>query len=250
MSPKRKKQVNTVIFLVLAVAVSGCAVPGVRLFRAWIFGGANGLEALAGSILAYGMTAIVILAAVSGLLAIFKASVTGPSVLIALVMMGCGAALYTGVKNTAETVEPSPAPRPTITPPVVEIQQSGSISEVNPETGTEFFRLYSTSDTKLVIENGSNSDVFMQMLDRYDKVVLQFYIRMGDTLNIKVPWGTYHFQMATGRYWEGLDTLFGTKTHYRALPETYSLQREATEQMSFSTGFPETETIREREFVR
>ena len=250
MNEEKKRKWNIAIFLVLLLLVAGAAVPGVRRIEESLFADAAEAEARAGAILVFGMVTIVCLAAVSGILALCKAPVTGPSLLIGFVLIGCGAAMFLGVKGTEETAEPTPAPRPTVTPPAVEITESASVSSGNPETGTEFFRLYDSCDAKLVVENGSNSDIYLQMLDRHETVVLRFYVRMGDTLEIPVPWGTYHFQLATGRYWENEETLFGSKTHYRAIEEVFSLQHQATLTLSFTSGFPETVTIKEREFTR
>ena len=138
-------------------------------------------------------------------------------------------------------------PRPTVTPPQVEIvtveRENG-----NPETGSVFYRRYGNERGSLIVENSSRSDICFRMLDRHGLLVLIFYVRAGDSCTVHVPTGTYEFRCVTGGEWVDEENYFGDKTHYRRLLETYIFYDGQTEVMKLTEGLPEMKTIKKKDF--
>jgi hypothetical protein len=65
--------------------------------------------------------------------------------------------------------------------------------------------------------NGEKSSHYLiKLVDYYTKYpVLMIFVRMGDTVSVKVPFGTYEARFASGNNWYGFKYLFGPKTIYQ-----------------------------------
>ena len=188
------------------------------------------------------------LSAIAGLLSLVHWPVIGTAILIFLITAACGAALYNSVQSMPPPAEKTPGtPRPTVTPPQVEIvtveRENG-----NPETGSVFYRRYGNERGSLIVENGSRSDICFRMLDRHGLLVLIFYVRAGDSCTVRVPTGTYEFRCVTGGDWIDEENYFGEKTHYRRVLETYIFYDGQSEIMKLTEGLPEMKTIKKKDF--
>lgn len=244
----KKRKRNRIVFLLLAGALAAAAGPGIRFFERMIAAGSPTESTHMAAILLCGIAAIVFLTLFAGLLSLVKWPVSGTSFLIVLVAAACGAALYHGVQNVPAPAEETPGtPRPTITPPPVEIvtveRQNG-----NPETGTVFYRRYGNEQGTLRIENGSRSDICFRMVDRHGLLVLIFYIRAGDSCIMPVPTGTYEFRCVTGGEWVDEFSYFGENSHFRKLPSTYVFYASQPEQIVLTSGLPEMRNIKKKDF--
>jgi hypothetical protein len=64
----------------------------------------------------------------------------------------------------------------------------------------------------------TSSDGYHYYVKVVDKVtnneLSSYFIRGGESLNIKVPLGTYEIRYATGKQWYGVSALFGPETTY------------------------------------
>ncbi len=244
----RKRKANFILFFVLTAGLAAGAKPAVTALEKLIGNGETGSTAMTAAILLYGMAAIVVLSAVSGFLAVARGPVAGTSVLLFLVAAVCGAGLWFGVKNMPQQEEETAGtPRPTITPPEVEIDTTIK-SNGNPETGTVFYSRYGDGPSTVIVENNSQSDICFRMIDRHGLLVMIFYVRAGETGTITVPMGTYEFRCVTGRIWENEQTYFGERTYYRKLPEQYVIYHNSTVKITLSAGLPEMQTIKKKDF--
>ena len=245
---EKKRNRNWVVFLLLAGALAAAARPSIRFFEALIADGEPTAVTFTAAAILCGLIAIVLLSAIAGLLSLVHWPVIGTAVLIFLITAACGAALYNSVQSMPAPAEKTPGtPRPTVTPPQVEIvtveRENG-----NPETGSVFYRRYGNERGSLIVENGSRSDICFRMLDRHGLLVLIFYVRAGDSCTVHVPTGTYEFRCVTGGEWVDEENYFGDKTHYRRLLETYIFYDGQTEVMKLTEGLPEMKTIKKKDF--
>ena len=64
----------------------------------------------------------------------------------------------------------------------------------------------------------TSSDGYHYYVKVVDKVtnneLSSYFIRGGESLNIKVPLGTYEIRYATGKQWYGVSALFGPETSF------------------------------------
>ncbi|MBO6094139.1 MAG: hypothetical protein J6T99_02260 [Oscillospiraceae bacterium] len=246
---KQKKRIrNRILFLVLAGALTAAARPGIHFFEALIADGEPTATTSAAAAILCGLIAIVLLTTIAGILSLARWPVAGTAILIFLITTACGVTLYKSVQNMPPPAVTTPGtPRPTVTPPQVEIitmeRENG-----NPETGSVFYRRYGNERGSLVVENGSRSDICFRMLDRHGLLVLIFYVRAGDSCTVPVPTGTYEFRCVTGGEWIDEETYFGDKTHYRRVLESYVFYDGQPEIMKLTEGLPEMKTIKKKDF--
>ena len=59
-----------------------------------------------------------------------------------------------------------------------------------------------------------------------NKKIMTAFIRGGETLNIRVPLGSYKIRYAAGKHWCGEYYLFGENTLYNKLKETFTFKKE------------------------
>ena len=245
---EKKRNRSWVVFFLLVGALAAAARPAIRFFEALIADGEPTATTFTAAAILCGLIAIVLLSTIAGLLSLVHWPVIGTAILIFLITAACGATLYNHVQNMPPPTEKTPGtPRPTVTPPQVEIvtveRENG-----NPETGTVFYRRYGNEKGRLMIENGSRSDVCFRMVDRHGLLVLIFYVRAGDSCTVAVPTGTYEFRCVTGGEWIDEETYFGEKTHYRKVLETYVFYDGQPEILKLTEGLPEMKTIKKKDF--
>lgn len=246
---KKRRKINTAIVLVFVLALALLAKPAVRFFSALITDERAASTSEFAAIIICGIIVIVFLTALSGILAVLHCPVGGTSLLIACAAVVCGAALWLGVKNMPEPADPvQNTPRPTVTPPAVEIQTAPKANS-NPENGTVFYRRYGNERAKLHIDNCSLSDMYYKMVDKHGLLVLVFYVRAREECDITVPTGTYQLLCVTGRTWENEETFFGENTYYRRLPEKYTFYDNQTIDITLTSGLPEMNNIKAKEFL-
>ena len=244
----KKRNRSWIVFLFLAGALAAAARPAIHFFEALIADGEPTETTFMAAAILCGLLSIVLLSAIAGILSLVHWPVIGTAILIFLITAACGTALYNSVQNMPPPVEKTPGtPRPTVTPPQVEIvtveRENG-----NPETGTVFYRRYGNEKGRLMIENGSRSDICFRMVDRHGLLVLIFYVRAGDSCTVSVPTGTYEFRCVTGGEWVDEETYFGEKTHYRKVLETYVFYDGQPEILKLTEGLPEMKTIKKKDF--
>ena len=247
MKEKKRKIINTVVWLLIAGGIALAARPGIEFFQKLLAQETENeqLTWVAATII-YALIAIVLLAVVSGAFAVLRGPAAGTALLMIAAVGVCGYAIYASVTNMPVTPEEAPGtPRPTITPPQVEIVTTTRKDE-NPETGYEFFRRYSNEDGLLTIDNRSQSDLYICMVDRHGVLVLIFYVRAGEECTLTTPKGTYELIMATGKYWEGEETYFGEGTIYRRMPEQYSMDRGKSINIKLTVGLKETVKLKDK----
>lgn len=244
----KKRRRNRILFFLMAGALAAAAGPGIRFFENLISGGSRTEQSFVAAAILCGMIAIVFLTIVAGILSLVHWPVTGMAILIFLITAACGAELYNGVQNMPAPAETTPGtPRPTVTPPQVEIVTIER-ENTNPETGTVFYRRYGNERGSAVIQNNSLSDICFRMFDRHGLLVLIFYVRAGDSCVMPVPTGTYEFRCVTGGTWVDEEVYFGENSHFRKLLETYVFYDGQAETITLSSGLPEMKLIRQKEF--
>ena len=148
----KKRNRSWVIFLFLAGALAAAARPSIHFFEALIADGEPTAMTFTAAAILCGLIAIVLLSAIAGLLSLVHWPVIGTAILIFLITAACGAALYNSVQSMPPPAEKTPGtPRPTVTPPQVEIvtveRENG-----NPETGSVFYRRYGNERQEYVRE--------------------------------------------------------------------------------------------------
>ena len=245
---KKKRRANIIIFIVLAAILAVAARPAMRFFSELVFADGTTVYSETVVLLICGAMAIILLTILSGVLALTNGPAKGSALLIFAVAVVCGMMLYLSVRDTPpEAAEPSGTPRPTVTPPEVEIVVQPKKS-ANPESGTVIFRRYSNQTAWVSVQNGSQSDICFRMVDRHGVMVLIFYVRTGESCRLPAPTGTYFFLCATGRLWEGEETYFGEKTRFRKLPELFPLERNSVAEIVLTPGLPELENSTKKEY--
>ena len=245
---RKKRIANLITFVVLAAAIAAAAGPAMRFFSSLFFEEEAGAYSQTAVLLICGALAIIFLTILTGVLSLTNGPAKGSALLIFAVALVCGAGLYQSVRYTAiPEEEPTGTPRPTVTPPQVEIVVQSRTS-TNPESGTVIYRRYSNQTAWVSVENNSQSDICFRMIDRHGLLVLIFYVRAGESCKLPAPTGTYFFLCATGRLWEGEETYFGEKTRFRRLPEYFPLDRDSVAEIVLSPGLPELEDIKQKEY--
>ena len=245
---KKKRRANIIIFVVLAAVLAAAAKPAMRFFRELVFADGTTVYSETVVLLICGALAIVVLTILSGVLALTNGPAKGSALLIFAVAVICGTMLYLSIRDApAPEAEAPGTPRPTVTPPEVEIVVQPRKS-TNPESGTIIYRRYSNQTAWVSVQNDSQSDICFRMVDRHGVMVLIFYVRAGESCKLPAPTGTYYFLCATGRVWEGEETYFGEKTRFRKLPELFPLERDSVAEIVLSPGLHELENITQKEY--
>jgi hypothetical protein len=245
---KKKRRANIIVFIVLAVALAAAAKPAMRFFSELIFTEGTTVYSETVVLLICGALAIIVLTVLSGVLALTNGPAKGSALLIFAVAVICGMMLYLSIRDApAPEAEPTGTPRPTVTPPEVEIVIQPRKS-ANPESGTVIYRRYSNQPAWVSVQNNSQSDICFRMVDRHGVMVLIFYVRAGESCKLPAPTGTYFFLCATGRLWEGEETYFGEKTRFRKLPDYFPLDKGSVAEIVLSPGLPELKDITQKEY--
>ena len=248
MDKRKKRRANIIVFVVLAAVLAAAARPAMRFFSELLFAEGTTVYSETVVLLICGALAIVFLTILSGILALTNGPAKGSALAIFAVAAVCGMMLYLSIRNApAPEPEASGTPRPTVTPPEVEIVVKPRTSN-NPESGTVIYRRYSSQPAWVSVQNNSQSDICFRMVDRHGVMVLIFYVRAGESCRLPAPTGTYFFLCATGRLWEGEETYFGEKTRFRKLPELFPLEKDSVAEIVLSQGLPELVNITQKEY--
>ncbi len=244
----KRRAANLILFAVFAAVLAAAARPALSFFEALLADSFTGSSLRLAAVILYGMVAIVVLTAITGLLAVARGPSGATALLILIVAGACGAALYYSVQNMPEAVEATPGtPRPTVTPPVVEF--TPTVKNENPETGTVMYRRYGNQQGTLIIHNNSMSDIYFRMTDRHGLLVLVFYVRAKETCEMPSPTGTYTLRCATGKNWVDEESYFGDSTRFRMFPKDYVLYGNEAVELTISWGLPEMSDITMKEFM-
>lgn len=248
---KRKRKLNIFLSLLLLAGCAAWAVPCARFLNAIIGGGDTSLRSMCGAVLSTAMLIIIFLAVAAGLFASgggHTGILTAGIILSAAVCLAAaaGAVYYAGTEEPVPSAVPA-SPRPTVTPPPVEIEQTVT-ENTNPESGTVFYRRYADNPCKLSVDNGSSLDLYMKFRDKSGRDTMIIYLRGGEAAEVKMPTGTYEILCAYGRKWVDEDELFGEKTRYKKGKSMLSFKWGKDYDLSFSAGLPELMEISGRDF--
>ena len=252
----KESKLKKIILLLLRLAcIAGGAwlcIPLTRFFNDIIGEGETSLRSMTGSFVCTCLIALLVLAVVAGVRALagrpFKLTVG----LICLVILACltsGWIFYSNsvVVPTEETGISTP--RPTVTPPPVEINEKTEYNQ-NPESGTVIYKKYADNAVRLLIDNASSQDMYVKMRDKNAVTVLEFYIRGNDTVPVYVPVGTYEFVFALGKNWIDTDQYFGENTKFKRSKEYRVFYIYEEYEISFSKSLTELLEVSRREFEK
>ncbi|MGH6816062.1 MAG: hypothetical protein ACREC6_10175 [Hyphomicrobiaceae bacterium] len=130
--------------------------------------------------------------------------------------------------------EPNPAhpmlvqdARPGIVKPK-EVQGGGTLAKVNVRQGVQqiFTKESRIAPFQVTTPAGSENYFLKLVKGPGGAAVLTFYVRGGQTFDLKVPLGTYRLKYASGETWYGFDNLFGENTAYSEAETTLHFTRE------------------------
>lgn len=106
------------------------------------------------------------------------------------------------------------------------------------------------------IRVSTNADYFARLTDRSGNDVASFFIRAGETMESKMPLGTFNLFYAAGSTWFGPKELFGEDTIYSVVGERFSFSKDGegfngveVELILQSNGNLSTERISREEFL-
>jgi len=94
--------------------------------------------------------------------------------------------------------------------------------EIAPMTQPESGTVYEDSKhhgSKLTFYAASKFNTFVKLKDENGITVLSFYVRAGQSADIRVPTGNYYLYFAHGYDWYGPEAVFGTETVYEKAEE-------------------------------
>lgn len=235
----------------IAVAVGiGLCIPVTEYFAEFLGNGEKKIAAVSGSVLCCGLIALILLALIAGIRALtgrpFKLTI-GILALTMMICIGAGVVFFSNISDYAVSNAVS-SPRPTVTPPVVILEEKEEIE--NPESGTIFYKKYYDNTVKLEVDNASSSDLYVKLRSKEGLVVLVFYVRANDTVRINAPIGTYEYICAVGKEWKSEQELFGENTKFKKSKEMCTLKWGEYYDISVSRGFSELLEVSQREFEK
>jgi hypothetical protein len=142
--------------------------------------------------------------------------------LIFLVFNKCGSSLPEGQNNPQVNSAPSTSTQ------IATTQQPATIIEHPeqplPQTGTNNAR-FNDGVAPLTIRTSTNGGYhyLVKLVNLFNNNSIgSYFIRSGDSLDLKIPLGTYEIRYATGTKWQGLDYLFGSETIYSKADSTFN----------------------------
>lgn len=130
--------------------------------------------------------------------------------------------VYSQPVDTTTTVN---EPAPVWTAPVEATEAQANVVETTeplPLTGdTDTPDLQGVAPLQIKVSQGNH--YLIKIEDAYSHVPLaSFFIRSGETLNTKVPVGSYVIKYAYGQQWYGLDHFFGAGTAYAKADDVFN----------------------------
>ena len=252
----KESKLKKIILLLLRLAcIAGGAwlcIPLTRFFNDIIGEGETTLRSMTGSFVCTCLIALLVLAVVAGIRALAGRPFRLTVGLILLAFMSClvsGWVFYSNSVTVEEVKNPAATPRPTVTPPPVEIDDKSEYSQ-NPESGTVIYKKYADNAVRVLIDNASSQDMYVKMRDKNAATVLEFYIRGNDTVPVYVPVGTYEFVFALGKNWIDTDQYFGENTKFKRSKEYRVFYIYKEYEISFSKSLTELLEVSRREFEK
>jgi len=104
--------------------------------------------------------------------------------------------------------------------PVLSLPQTGDLSRPDLGNGPAVAPL--TIQTR-----SSGSHYFLKMVETISgRTAFTAFIRSGDTLQTRMPIGSYEMRYATGSDWHGPSQLFGPRTNYNKADSTFVFSRD------------------------
>lgn len=212
---KRKKTVSLILRLLAVAGGIYLCYPLSFYFNDLLGNGETSPQTMSRAVLCACLVFLTVLAVIAGVRALAGQPIRLTIAVICLTMAaGTGAAaLSISMQEPEITAAPS-TPRPTVTPPAVEILQE-SAENTNPESGTIFYKKYADNTVQLTVDNASSRDLFIRLRTKEAMVVLEFYVRANDTVTVNAPTGTYEYVCAIGNRWENEETYFGENTKFK-----------------------------------
>ena len=269
---ENKDKIKKAISLALRLAaLGGCTalcVPVHSYFNELIGGGETTLESFTGAAVLCCIIMLIVLAVITGLRALagrpYKLTVFAlaaylilcvamvwmctsyePSVISPAFENGSDAEAGSGA---APGTEFTATPRPTVTPPPVEIEVTNRYN-TNPESGTVFYRRYFDNTVSLTIDNTSSRDLAIKLrTQKKSDLVLSFYVRANEAVTVSAPVGTYEMVYAIGRNWIDEDELFGENTKYKKAKELFTFAWNGEYEITVSKGYTELLEVSRSEF--
>lgn len=104
------------------------------------------------------------------------------------------------------------------------------------------------------IKVSQDADYYVCLVDAKGRAIASYYVRSGETLNTKVPLGSFKLIYAAGETWFGESMLFGDKTLYSKASNTinFSIDNESVQGVGVELilqrngNFPTTQITREQ----
>lgn len=247
-----KKRILLVIRLLVLCAGIALCIPVTRFFISLAGEEISGRHVVCIALICTCLTVIIFLA----VLAAFKVLIGRPyrlaiSVIvisIAVCLASAAMILTSEPPADAESIETA-APRPTVTPPEVVIENNER-EYTNPESGSVFYKKYADNNANLTIDNASSSDLYIKLRTKEAMTVLTFYVRSNDTAYVHVPTGTYEYVCAVGKKWEGTEECFGENTKFKKSKEFRLYRWGGDYSISLSKSLSELLEVSRREFEK
>ena len=86
-----------------------------------------------------------------------------------------------------------------------------------------------------ILTSGSDTHYFVKLEESGSgRSVLTVFVRSGQQVDIRVPFGTYVVKYASGQKWYGYQHLFGPNTAYTKADKTFAFRREGNQIKGFS----------------
>ena len=128
------------------------------------------------------------------------------SVIFAIINNTGSNSLINSITNTPQAASFS---QPEIAPPT-----SGIIGMFSTENAIAPFQ---------IITNSNSGNYYVKLVDANNgSIVSTIFIRKGETINVKIPLGSYKMKFATGDTWYGENYLFGPNTNYYITDNTFN----------------------------
>lgn len=248
---KRNNIISLVLRLLSVLAGAALCVPVAFFFNDLISGGSTTVQTMCGAAICTCLVALVVLAVVAGIRALAGKPFRLTVAVIALTAAVCLAAAFVFVRRGPEPSETSAeaSPRPTVTPPVVEIADEETENS-NPESGTVFYKKYADNSVRLTVDNASSQDIYVRLRTKDKMTVLSFYIRANDTVTVNGPTGTYEYVCALGKEWEDRETYFGENTRFKKSKEFCVYRFNDEKEIRISKSMSELLEVSRREFEK
>lgn len=104
-----------------------------------------------------------------------------------------------------------------------------------PENGSVKYFTKARRVAPLQIFTRSNANYYLKLEDIYSgKTTLTVFIRGGQSVNLKVPLGSYYMKYASGEKWYGDEILFGPYTSYSKAIEVFNFELQGNQYIGYT----------------